>query len=271
MPRLEALPEVLPPLPLDDSYRRALPPAAALGWLRLGWADFCNHMGASLAYGLGVFALSVLVVWAIFALGAGHILFPALSAFLIGGPVLAIGLYEKSRRIEAGETPTLKAMLMVRPRSGTQVAYLGLFLCLLALVWMRAAVIIYALFYGLNPFPGFNDILAALFTTPEGLALIAVGSAVGGLFAAFGFATGVFAAPILLAERSDALTAMGTSMAMVWNNRPVMIAWGAIVVGLTGAALATGLVGLIVIFPLRGHASWHAYRAVRQPHHVAEG
>lgn len=268
MPRLESLPEILPPLPRDDSYRRELPAAAALDWLRLGWADFRTQPGLSLAYGLGVFAVSALVVRAIFALGAGHILFPALAAFLIGGPVLAIGLYEKSRRIEAGEPIDLRAMLMVRPRSGGQVVYLGLALCLVALVWMRAAVLIYALFYGMNPFPGFDDIVQTLLTTPDGWALIVVGSAVGGLFAAFGFATGVFAAPILLAERSDALTAMGTSMAMVWHNRPVMIAWGAIVVAVTALGLATGLIGLIIAFPVLGHASWHAYRAVRQPHHV---
>ena len=68
---------------------------------------------------------------------------------------------------------------------------------------------------------------------------------------------------MLLDERIDALTAMGTSMALVWNNLPVMLAWGAIVLGLFLLGLATGLVGLIVVFPLLGHATWHAYRAIR--------
>lgn len=86
---------------------------------------------------------------------------------------------------------------------------------------------------------------------------------VGGLFAAFGFAISVFSLPMLLAERMDALTAMGTSMAMVWNNLPVMLTWGAIVMVLLILGLLPGLLGLALVFPLLGHATWHAYRTVR--------
>ena len=64
-------------------------------------------------------------------------------------------------------------------------------------------------------------------------------------------------------ERLDALTAMGRSMALVWNNLPVMLTWAAIVLGLIGIGLATGLLGLIIVFPLLGHGTWHAYRAIR--------
>jgi uncharacterized membrane protein len=102
-----------------------------------------------------------------------------------------------------------------------------------------------------------------LFTTPTGWAMLLVGGAVGALFAAFSFAISVFAIPMLLNERVDALTAMGTSTALVWNNLPVMLTWGAIVLGLFLLSLATGLVGLIVAFPILGHGTWHAYRAMR--------
>jgi uncharacterized membrane protein len=93
--------------------------------------------------------------------------------------------------------------------------------------------------------------------------MLVVGTLVGGLFAAFGFAISVFSVPMLLDQRTDALTAMATSMAMVWNNLHPMIAWGAIVLALFVASVVTGLIGLIVIFPLLGHATWHAYRAIR--------
>ena len=136
-------------------------------------------------------------------------------------------------------------------------------LCLLMLVWMRAAVIIYALFFGLLPFPGLDHIAPMLFTTPIGWAMLIVGSAVGGLFAAFSFAISAFSIPMLLNERVDALTAMGTSMALVWNNLPVMLTWGAIVLALFLLSLATGHVGLIIVFPVLGHGTWHAYRAMR--------
>jgi len=73
----------------------------------------------------------------------------------------------------------------------------------------------------------------------------------------------VFGIPRLHEERVDAFTAMGTSMALVWNNLPVMLTWGAIVLALFLVGLATGLLGLIVVFPILGHGTWHAYRAIR--------
>jgi uncharacterized membrane protein len=92
--------------------------------------------------------------------------------------------------------------------------------------------------------------------------LLLVGIAVGALFAAFSFAISAFSIPMLLDERVDALTAMGTSMALVWNNLPVMLTWGAVVLALFLLCLATGLVGLIVVFPMLGHGTWHAYRDI---------
>ena len=158
---------------------------------------------------------------------------------------------------------SLSPMILVKSASGPQVWYTGAILCLLMLVWMRAAVIIYALFMGLRPFPGLDRIVAILFTTTEGWGMIIVGTAVGGLFAAFSFAVSTFAIPMLLAERTDAFTAMGTSISLVFRNLPVMLAWGAIVLALTVIGIATGFLGLIVIFPLLGHGTWHSYRAIR--------
>ena len=117
---------------------------------------------------------------------------------------------------------------------------------------MCTAVIIYALFFGLRPFPGLDNIAPTLFTTPTGWAMLLAGSIVGGLFAVFAFAISVFAIPMLFDEQADAFTAMGTSISLVWNNPPVMLAWGALVLGLFLASVATGLCGLIIIvFPLR--------------------
>ncbi|MEQ8396121.1 DUF2189 domain-containing protein [Thalassobaculum sp.] len=242
---------------------RNLPMSAAFGWLVAGWRDLLCRPGLSLAYGVGLLLISAAVIAAMFQAGWDHILFPALAGFMIVGPLAAVGLYEKSRRLQAGEPLSLRNMLWVAPRSGGQVAFIGVILALLMVSWMRAAVIIYALFFGLRPFPGLDDVTAMLLTTPVGWAMLVTGTVVGGLFAAFSFAISVFSVPMLLDQRTDAFTAMGTSISRVWNNIPVMVMWGAIVLCLFLVAVVTGLVGLIVVFPLLGHATWHAYVAMR--------
>jgi len=250
-------------VPLNHRRRRGLPASAAFGWLAAGWRDFLAAPLPSLAYGLAVFVLSVAVVGTLFTLGLDYILFPALAGFMVVGPLVAIGLYQKSRDLAAGRTPSLSRMVFVKAASGPQVLFAGAILCLLMLLWMRAAVIIYALFFGLRPFPGLDHVAQMLFTTPQGWAMLLVGVVVGGLFAAFAFAVSTFAVPMLLAERTDAFTAMGTSISLTWNNLGVMLAWGAIVAVLTAFSIATGLIGLIVVFPVLGHGTWHSYTAIR--------
>ncbi|MCW5737372.1 MAG: DUF2189 domain-containing protein [Enhydrobacter sp.] len=258
-----SLPAVAPPLRPESSLERGLPAAAAVQWLAAGWRDFKVKPASSLAYGVGVFIVSAVIVAGLYSYEMDYILLPALAGFMVVGPIVAIGLYEKSRRVAAGETVRLADMILVGGASGGQLWFTGVLLCLLMLLWMRAAVILYALFFGLLPFPGLDQVMSILFTTPNGWALLIVGFIVGALFAAFSFAISVFAVPMLLDVRTDALTAMGTSMALVWNNLPVMLAWGAIVLGLFVLSLVTGLLGLIVVFPLVGHGTWHAYRAIR--------
>jgi len=257
------IPKVVPPLPRENDRARNLPWRTSVDWLRAGWRDLWSNPIPSLLYGFGVFVASALLVWALFRFGYEWALFPALSGFMVVGPLIANGLYEKSRRLDEDERTSLGAMVLVRPRSGYQALFMGVMLLGLFLLWMRAAVLIWALFFGIVPFPGTDEIIATLFLTPNGWALLLVGGTVGALFAAFSFAISVFAVPMLLEEKTDALSALGISMATVWSNLTVMIAWGAIVLGLFLLSLATAFIGLIVIFPLLGHATWHAYRALR--------
>lgn len=258
------IPEVVPPLQVENKMARNLPWQTAREWLKQGWSDLWANPVPSLLYGVGVFLSSVFVVWLLLRFRLDYALFPALAGFLVVGPLIANGLYVKSRNLEAGKRTTLGEMLFVKPRSLVSSFFMGVILLMLFLLWNRAAVLLWALFFGVQPFPGMDEIVATLFTTPTGLALLLVGGAVGALFAAFSFAISVFAVPMLLEERADALTALGISMAMVWNNRPVMIAWGAIVLILFLLSIATALIGLILVFPLLGHGTWHAYRALRQ-------
>jgi uncharacterized membrane protein len=257
------IPPVTAPLPITKRWSRNLTPASAFQWLALGWQDFRTSPGASIAYGVLIFLLSAIIVGSLFRFGLDYILFPALAGFMVVGPILAVGPYVKSRLIAAGEPVSLTKMIFVHPASGPQIMFTGVLLCLLMLVWMRAAVIIYALFFGLVPFPGLAHIAPMLFATPTGWAMLIVGGVVGALFAAFSFAISAFSIPMQLEQRTDALTAMGSSLALVWHNLPAMLTWAAIMLVLVLFSVATGLLGLIVVFPVLGHGTWHAYRAVQ--------
>lgn len=257
------IPSVSPPAPVENRWARQLKPSDPLNWLALGYSDFKTEPAISLAYGVAIFLLSVAMVGGLIASGRDYILFPAFAGFMVVGPILALGLYEKSRRLEQGLPTDWSSIVFVTPRSGGQILFTGVLLCLLMMLWIRAAVLIYALFFGLLPFPGLNHIVPMLFTTGLGWTMLLVGTAVGGLFAAFSFAISAFSIPMLLDRQTDTLTAMGSSMALVWTNLRVLLIWAALLLTLFLASLATGMLGLIVIYPLLGHATWHAYRSVQ--------
>ena len=261
---MDELPPIVPPQDAGrPRYHREAGPGDAFRWLAAGWRDLLRNPLTSLLYGVLVFLVSVVVIVGLYALALDYVLFPALAGFVVVGPILAVGLYEKSRRIARREPCALADMLRAGPAAGGQLLFVGVLLLVLVLLWMRAAVLLYALFFGVRGFPGTDQLVASLFTTSHGWGLLVVGTLVGGVFAAFAFAVSVFAIPMLLDRRVDAFSAMGTSMALAWHNFPVMVTWGTIVLLLTGLGLAAGLVGLVLVFPLLGHATWHAWVAMR--------
>lgn len=257
------MPQTVPPLARAIDRNRHLPATRAFTWLAQGWRDLWAQPLPSLIYGLGVAAVSIIIVGGLYYFGYDYALFPALAGFFVVGPVLAAGLYEKSRRIEEGLPVSLSVMVRPKPGTGQHVLFVGAVLCGLMLLWMRAAVILYALFVGWQPFQGLDHVVPMLFGSPIGLALLGFGTAVGALFAAFAFAISVFGVPMVVDRDVDAFTAMGTSISLAWNNLPVMLTWGVIVLVLTAASLLTGMLGFIITFPLLGHATWHAYQAIK--------
>src|SRR5262249_17266764 len=179
------IPPVVSPLATSNRWARSLGTDDPFEWLALGWQDFKTRPEMSIAYGLLIFLISAGFVAVLGGLGHAYILFPPFAGLMVAGPILAVGLYEKSRRIEAGKPLHWRNLFLVKPRSGGQILFTGVLLSLLMMVWMRAAVIIYALFFGLLPFPGLNHIAPILFTTQTGWAMLAVRTAAAGLFAAF--------------------------------------------------------------------------------------
>lgn len=246
----------------DFSRSAGLQPDAPWAWLAAGWRDTLARPGISLVYGLIFAGVSGLLTLALVRLEAEYLLLPAVAGFMLVGPMLAVGLYETSRRLAAGEPVTLGSALLVSTRSPSQLAFLGAILMFLLLAWIRLAQLIYALFFGMAEFPGLQDSINLLFFTDSGLSMLLIGGALGGVIAATVFSISAFAVPMLMVRDMDAITAMIRSVTAVRAHIRPMLLWAALIVAITAAGIVTLYVGLVIAFPLLGHASWHAYRQV---------
>ena len=235
---------------------RPLGLAAPFHWLVLGWRDFIRAPLIGLFYG----ACFMVMGWAllrVFEHAPAYTL--ALSAgFLLMGPFMCLGLYRVSQRLERGEKPDFGDSLMAWGTRSGQLAIFGLVLLVLEMLWGRATLVVFAVSF--DGMPDFKGSLLALLA-PDNLPFIAAWAAVGALFAGLIFGFSVISIPMILHRQTDAVTAALTSMRLVLTQTGVMLWWGALVTLLVGLALLPWFAGLLVVGPVIGHASWHAYRA----------
>jgi uncharacterized membrane protein len=230
-------------------------------WLSLGWQDLARNPLLSLTYGAAFVAVGLLVTVGRWMMGLESVA-PALAGgFTLVGPVFAIGLYEMSRKYEEGQQPRLGDIFSVRLPSPAQMAFLAFALMFLFLVWLRLATLNYALFsYG--DYRPLSEFLSFALGTTQGLTMLVVGTLIGAALAMVAFAISVIAVPVLLRHDVDVLTAMGLSVRLVMQNPGPMLLWAWLIAILCAMGLATLFVGLVIVFPLVGHATWHAYRSI---------
>jgi uncharacterized membrane protein len=235
-----------------------------LRWLQAGWRDFRHSPGIGLFFGV-CFALMGWAVMGVFQQAPIYTL--ALCAgFLLVGPFLCLGLYQVSRRIEQGRRPQLDdALTAWRKRLG-QIAIFGTVLLVLEMLWGRAALVVFAVSF--DGMPDFAGSISKLMD-PGNLNFIAAYLAVGSLFAGLIFAVSVIAMPMLLDRETDAVTAGLASFKLCLSQPLVMGVWGALITVSVVLAMLPGFLGLLVVGPLLGHASWHAYRAALPPEDTA--
>ena len=241
---------VMVPLGLRDPLR----------WLRLGWQDFMAAPGIGIFYGLCFWAMAA-VLTLVFRNKPEYVMSIASGCLLIG-PFLAMGLYEVSRRREAGLTPELSASLTCWDKHLRSMGMLVLVLIVLELLWGRASLVVFAVFFNTG-MPSTAGVLQAIFN-PDNLEFVLVYLAVGGVFALLVYSTAVVSIPMILDRDTDAISAAITSIRVVFANPITLFWWGFLITLLIVLALATWGAGYVLIGPLLGHASWHAYRgAVR--------
>lgn len=232
---------------------------APWGWLASGWRALWAAPFTSILYGFVFVGIGLCATAGLWWIGLESLVPTVVAGFGLVGPALALGLYEIARRMESGATITPNDAWRARPKSPAQFGLLAFALIFLFLIWMRAATILVAVFMD-SPSPSLGEFASFVLTTPAGVALLVIGSAVGGAIAFTAFAISAVAFPLLLDRDVDALTAMGTSILTVVRNPAPMLLWAWLISILTAFGLATFFVGLVIVFPLVGYASWHAYR-----------
>ena len=237
---------------------------APWAWLAAGWRDIWSAPRISILYG-GLFAaISMALTLGLFAGGLASLVLALAGGFLLLGPAAAVGLYEVSRRLECREPLRLGDVLTQGLRAAGQLGFFGAILTFVYFVWIQLALLLFMLFFGGQPLPPASEFVAALLLTNHGLGLLVTGTIVGGVLATLVFAISVISVPLLMTERVDAVTAIAASVTAVRVNPKPMALWAALIAGFMAAGLASLFVGLVIAFPLIGHATWHAFRDLVQ-------
>jgi uncharacterized membrane protein len=258
---------------LTQSRRHAAAPVirniglAELGRaLRRGWEDFKAVPTHAVILCVIYPVLGLVLARAVLGYSVIPLLFPLAAGFALIGPFAALGLYEMSRRRERGEQATAWDALEVL-RSPSFGAMLGLGVLLLALfvTWVATAQAIYIAAFGYEGATGISDFATRVLTTSQGWWLIVVGCGAGFLFALVALCISVVSFPLMLDRHAGAGDAMVTSLRAVARNPAPMAAWGLIVAMLLVVGTLPFFLGLAIVIPLLGHATWHLYRETIEP------
>lgn len=228
--------------------------------LRAGAADFARAPLFGLFFG-GIYTLGGLFILAcLTVLDMPWMILPVAVGFPLIGPFVAAGLYDVSRRLGAGKPLVWREVLsVVFAQRKRQVGWMAFVVLFIFWMWMYQVRLWLAIFLGFRSFSSLEGFVTVLTTTGEGLSFLAVGTLVGALLAFILFCSTVIAIPLLLDREIDLVSAIIASFRTVIENPVPMIIWGLIVVALTALALAPAFLGLLVVLPLLGHATWHLY------------
>jgi uncharacterized membrane protein len=228
--------------------------------LALGWRDFRRAPLLGLVFSAVYVLGGWLIFWAMTSKGQVWWTLPASAGFPILGPFIACGFYEISRRLEAGEPLRAGEVFgVIFRQKDRQVPAMAAVIVVYFLFWNFLSHMIFALFLGNATMTNVSSSLA-VFLTPEGLVMLAFGTAVGAVFATLLFCLTVVSLPMLLDREVDFVTAMLTSFALVRENPAVMLGWGLLIAACLFLGMLPAFLGLFVVLPLFGHASWHLYR-----------
>lgn len=252
-------------LTASDVAIRRVPFDAPWEWFGAGWRDITSVPGISLPYGAVFTVIALLLVAGLLETGMISLILAFAGGFILLGPLVAVGLYEASRRLEANETVSFGDVVSAGLRAPGQLGFFGAILAFAFAIWLQLAFLLFMLFMGGRGFPPLDEFMPMLLFTPGGLGLLIVGTIVGGILASLVFAISAVSVPLMMEHRVDAVTAISVSLRAVATNPKPMALWAGLIAAFMVLGILTMFAGLVIAFPLIGHATWHAYRAMIDP------
>lgn len=258
--------EPVQPLTDDDASPvpgiRLVETSRPLQWLARGASDFARQPGISMFYGLLVVIAGVVISYTVAQMP--YLFTAAVSGFLLVAPILATGLYALSCGYERGECMRLSDTFRAWRNNPTGLAGFSVFALFTGTAWQVLSLVIMALLYkGDAMLP--LELIVEVLRNPKHGPLFVTYMIVGGVVASLVFALSVISVPMLLHRRCELLEAMRVSIMAVTENPLPLALWAAIIMLLCALGFASGLIGFIVVMPILGHASWHAYRDLIEP------
>lgn len=257
---------------MNSATDKPAPATRALAINTITFTDIRDSLAAGVGdllqkpqYGLFFGAFYMVAGWIIVAMsfrwGMSYLAYPLAAGFILLGPFIAIGLYEVSRRIEAGQPIAWRGVLAVMyEQRRFELPWMAFVVLFIFWIWLYQVRLLMALFLGFHASADLGKLVQMILTTPDGWAFLIVGHLVGAFLSLALFTVTVVSCPLLLDRNVDFITAIITSVKAVRQNAMPMLLWGVLVVLAMIVAMAPGFLGLLFILPILGHATWHLYQ-----------
>jgi uncharacterized membrane protein len=257
---------------MNSAAEKPVPVATTLAINTITFADIRDSLARGASdflkkpqFGLFFGAFYMVAGWIIMAMsfrwGMSYLAYPLAAGFILLGPFIAIGLYEVSRRLEAGQPVTWGGVLGVMyDQRRFELPWMAFVVLFIFWIWLYQVRLLMALFLGLHASADLGKLMHMILTTPDGWTFLVVGHLVGAFLSLVLFTVTVVSCPLLLDRNVDFITAIITSVKAVQQNLVPMLFWGVLVVLAMIVAIVPGFLGLLFILPILGHATWHLYR-----------
>jgi len=228
-------------------------------WLAAGWRDFLKTPRVSLIYGGAFVVVSFLLTFGLIYAGLGSLVLPLAGGFVLLAPILVVGLYDVSRRLEHGAEVSFGHVFSAFSDNLGQLSAMGVVLLILWFVWVEVAIVLFAIFFNQAP-PPLHQFAEEVLFSLEAAPFLLIGTAFGAVIATVIFGLTAVSIPMMFDRQVDVVTAIGASILAVRANWQVMFGWAAMIAVITVAGVLSFFLGLAVALPVLAYATWHAYR-----------